>query len=139
MSEKLKAIIERSKEMWNIGALTIADEIFAEDFVIHYPSDPSFCDLKGYKNFVSETHKNIPDFNVKIVNMIAEDDKLACRWEVSVTHKVDFFGIPVTGKKATWTGITAYRHDSGKIKEALYGEDALGMLQHLSTAIVLGH
>ena len=131
MSEDLKAIIKRSKELWNTGDLAIADEIFAEDFVLHYPFDPSVRDLESYKKFISETRRGMPDFNIKIEDMIAEDDKLACRWEVSGTHKVDFFGMPATGKKATWTGMSIYRFDSGKIKEAWYSEDALGMLQQL--------
>jgi predicted ester cyclase len=49
----------------------------------------------------------MPDFHVKIEDMIAENDKLACRWVASGTHKRDFFGIPASGKKATWTGIVS--------------------------------
>jgi predicted ester cyclase len=44
---------------------------------------------------------------------------------------VDFFGIPASGKKATWKGMSIYRFYSGKIAEAWYSEDALGMLQQL--------
>jgi predicted ester cyclase len=73
----------------------------------------------------------MPDIHVTIEDMIAEGDRLACRWECSGTHQVDFFGIPATGKKATWTGVTIYRFDSGKIVEAWWAEDALGMLQQL--------
>jgi len=131
MSEDLKAIIQRSKEMWNTGDLKIVDEIYAQDFVNHYPFDPSVRDLESFKKFVVECRKGMPDLNVAIEDMIAEGDRLACRWVCSGTHEVDFFGIPATGKDATWTGVTIYRFDSGKIVEAWWCEDALGMLQQL--------
>jgi steroid delta-isomerase-like uncharacterized protein len=131
MSEDLKALINRSKEMWNTGNLKIVDEIYAQNFFNHYPFDPSVRDLESFKKFVAECRKGMPDLNVLIEDMIAEGDRLACRWECSGTHKVDFFGIPATGKKATWTGVTIYRFDSGKIVEAWWSEDALGMLQQL--------
>ena len=131
MSKDLKDIINRSKEMWNTGNLNIVDEIYAKNFVNHYPFDPSVRDLESFKKFVTECRKGMPDLNVTIEDMIAEGDKLACRWVCSGTHKVDFFGIPATGKKATWTGVTIYRFDSDKIVEAWWSEDALGMLQQL--------
>jgi steroid delta-isomerase-like uncharacterized protein len=131
MPEELKAIIKRSIEMWNTGNLNIINEIYAHDFVNHYPFDPSVRDLESFKKFVTECRKGMPDLNVTAEDMIAEKDRLACRWVCSGTHKVDFFGIPATGKKATWTGVTISRFDSGKIVEAWWSEDALGMLQQL--------
>ena len=131
MPEELKAIIKRSIEMWNTGNLNIIDEIYAHDFVNHYPFDPSVRDLESFKKFVTECRKGMPDLNVTAEDMIAEKDRLACRWVCSGTHKVDFFGIPATGKKATWTGVTISRFESGKIVEAWWSEDALGMLQQL--------
>jgi steroid delta-isomerase-like uncharacterized protein len=132
MSKDLKATINRSKEMWNTGNLNIVDEIYAKSFVNHYPFDPSVRDLDSFKKFVTECRKGMPNLSVTIEDMIAEGDKLACRWVCSGTHEVDFFGIAATGKKATWTGVTIYRFDSsGKIVEAWWSEDALGMLQQL--------
>ena len=131
MSEDMREIIKRSVELWNTGNLTIADEIYAIDFVNHYPFDPSISDHESYKNFIAECRKGMPDLNVKILDMVTEEDRLACRWNCSGTHKVDFFGIPASGNKATWTGATIYRFESGKIAEAWWSEDAVGMLQQL--------
>ena len=54
MSEDLKAIVRRGVESWNTGDLAIADEIFAKDFVNHYPFDPNVRDLESYKKFIAE-------------------------------------------------------------------------------------
>jgi predicted ester cyclase len=49
----------------------------------------------------------------------------------SGTHKKDFFGIPASGKKATWTGMTIYRFENGKIVESWWNKDTFAMLQQL--------
>jgi len=131
MSEDLKAIGHQLAELWNTGNLSIADEIFANDFVNHDPSRPEVTDIEGYKKYLAETRSGMPDFKVDIEDMVAEEEKLASRYTVSGTFQNDFFGIPATGKKATWTGINIYRFASGKIVEAWWNKDTLTMLQQL--------
>ena len=131
MSEDLKAIIKRSVEAWNTGDLTIVDEIYAKDFVNHNPLDPSLCDFDSYKHYISEARRAMPDIHVEIKDMIAEDDKAVCRWVCSGTMTEEAFGIPATGKKATWTGMTINRYESGKIVESWWNEDLYGTLQQL--------
>ena len=131
MSEDLKAIIKRSVEAWNTGDLTIVDEIFAKDYVIHHPSDPNLSDLDSYKHSISESRRAMPDLYLEIKDLIAEDDKTVNRWEFSGTMTGEAFGIPATGKKATWTGMTISRFKSGKIVETWVNEDTFGMLQQL--------
>ena len=131
MTEKMKALTMRAEELWNEGKMAVADEMYTPNFVNHDPFLPEVNDLASFKQFISATREGMPDFHVKMEDMIAENDKLACRWVASGTHKNDFFGIPASGKKATWTGMTIYRFDSGKIVEAWWNEDCFGMLQQL--------
>jgi steroid delta-isomerase-like uncharacterized protein len=131
MTKDLKAIIKRSEEAWNTGDLSIIDEIYAPNYVMHYTFDPSISDLESYKQFISKSREAMPDLHVKIEDSIAEDDKVACRWVVSGTYTVDLFNISALGKKATWAGMTIYRFKSGKIVESWWSEDIYGMLQQL--------
>ena len=73
----------------------------------------------------------MPDLKVVSEDMIAEGDKLVSRYTVSGTFQNDFFGIPATGKKATWTGVNIYHFNAGKIVEAWWHKDNLTMLQPL--------
>ncbi len=131
MSEDLKAIIKRSVEAWNTGDLTIVDEIYSKNFVIHNPLDPNQTNLDNYKQYISESRRAMPDIHVEIKDMIAEDDKAVCRWVCSGTMTKEAFGIPATGKKATWTGMTINRYEARKIVETWWNEDIYGMLQQL--------
>jgi len=82
MTKDLKAIIKRSEEAWNTGDLSIIDEIYAPNYVMHYTFDQSISDLESYKQFISKSREAMPDLHVIIEDKIAEDDKVACRWVV---------------------------------------------------------
>lgn len=131
MSEDLKAIGRQLVEVWNTGNLSNVDEIFANDFVNHDPTRPEVTDIESYKKYIDETRSGMPDFKVVNEDMIAEGDKLVSRYTVSGTFQNDFFGIPATGKKATWTGVNIYHLTSGKIAKVWWHKDSLTMLQQL--------
>lgn len=128
---KYEATTLRAEEVWNTGELTIADEVFAPDFVNHDPSAPEVTDLASYKGFVAMVRSGMPDFHVTIDDMVTEGDEVAARWTASGTHRGEFLGIPPTGKHATWTGIAIYRFADGKIVEAWWSKDTLGLLQQI--------
>ena len=129
--EENKAITLRVEELWNTGNMTIADEIYASDFVNHDPNAPDVRDLESYKGFISMTRTGLPDFHVTIEDLVAEGDKVASRWTARGTHQGEFFCIPPTGKQATWTSIHIYRFAGGKIVEAWWIKDVMGLLQQL--------
>ena len=126
-----KAIVERLVELWNTGDLSIADKLFATDFVNHDPGRPNVTDLESYKGWVVENHTAFPDFHVEVHDMIAENNKVASRWTVSGTHKGEFLNIPPSGNKVTITGIEISRLANGKIVEVWWSYDRLGMMQQL--------
>jgi steroid delta-isomerase-like uncharacterized protein len=126
-----KAIVERLVELWNSGDLAIADEIFAADFVNHDPNRPEVTDFESYKAWVVENRTAFPDFHTEVQDMIAEGDKVASRWTVAGTHKGEFSGIPPTGVRVTVTGMNIHRLVDGKIVEAWWSYDMLGMMQQL--------
>ena len=128
-----KTIVERSEEIWNTGDAVNADEVFAADFVNHDPALTDVADLESLKGFVVLTHTAFPDFHVEVEDMVAEGDRVAIRRTVTATHRTDFMGIPATGRKIQWTGMTVYRIADGKIVESWWSYDALGMMWQLTT------
>jgi steroid delta-isomerase-like uncharacterized protein len=126
-----KAIFNRVETLWNTGDLAKIDDTFATDFVNHDPNAPDVNDLEGYKGLIVMTRTGIPDFHVTSEDIIAEGDKVVSRWTASGTHKGELFGIPPTGKKATWKGISIYRFADGKIIEAWWSKDMFSLLQQL--------
>ena len=129
--EEIRSIVYRAEELWNTGDMGIADEIYAKDFVNHDPGAPDVRDLEAYKGFIVAVRNGMPDFHVTMDDMIVEGDKVAGRWTAHGTQQEEFIGIPATGNQATWTGMTIYRLDQGKIVEAWWSKDMLSLLIQL--------
>ena len=72
-----------------------------------------------------------PDLDLKIVDMVAEDDKVVVRFEAPGTHQHAFAGIEGTGRKATWKGLVMYHVVDGKLKEAWANWDDWGLINQL--------
>ncbi|MBC8235679.1 ester cyclase [bacterium] len=132
--EENKAIVLREyEEVWHQGKLDVLDEIYATDFINHNPYFPEVRDIESYKQFfVAGTLVAFPDFHVTVEDIFVEGDKVVSRWTVTGTHEGGGpFGIPTTGKQMMWTGITINRFADGKVVEAWWIPDMLGLFQQL--------
>lgn len=131
MLEQNKAISELSTEIWNTGDLSKYDEVYSADFINHDPSRPDAADFGSLKALIAELHNGMPDYQSMVEDTIAENDKVVVRWIGNGTHTGVLTGFPPTGKHVTWTGITIYRFEKGKIVEAWWNYDMLGALQQI--------
>lgn len=118
-------------EIWGKGNLAVVDEIFAPNFVFHYPGVEVTPNREGYKKIVAEWRTPLADIEGTTEDMIAEGDKVVVRWTWSGIHKGDYMGIAPTGKQMTLTGICILRIAGGKIVEEWGEMNILGVMQQL--------
>jgi predicted ester cyclase len=69
--------------------------------------------------------------HLRVDDLISAGDTVVVRFVNSGTQTGPFMGAPATGRPAEWLGIGIYRITAGKISEAWFGEDILGMLLQL--------
>ena len=128
-TEQNKAIARRSiEELWNGRNAEVIDELFAEDY-----HDPSRKDRRAWKEEVVALFAagTPPDLHITVEDQIAEGDKAVIRWTWSFTHTVPFLGAAPTGKHISFTGISIYRVQGGKIVEGWFNNDELGLNRQL--------
>ena len=136
--EENKALIRRfTEEGWNGGNLAIFDELLPPSYVAHDPM-ATVQGPEGFKQFYVGCRTAFPDTHVAIEDVIAEGEKVVERWTGTGTHQGPFQGIPQTGKYVTITGMSISRIAGGKIEEAWFSYDALGMLQQLGVVLSMG-
>ena len=119
------------KEVLNEGNLNIADEILSPDFHDHGSPAPG---IEGFKQLFSMIAGIYPDIQVKVEDMIVENEKVAVRLTITGTQKGSFRGFPAANKKVTWTGMDFIRLSNGKMVERWGERNFLGMLQELGYA-----
>ena len=123
MSEEFnKSIVRRIwKEVWQEGNLGVVDELVDANHVLHaYPEDLAYGNgAEGFKRLISTNRANLPDAQLTIEDLIAEDDKVVTRYSVR------------TASSATTTGIWIDRIQDNRIVESWVDWDRLGFFRQL--------
>jgi steroid delta-isomerase-like uncharacterized protein len=121
-------------ELWNTGALHVADEIIAANCV-HHTFDPITPTLEngpeGAKRVVSTYRAAFPDSHFTLEDLFAEDDRVLVRWSAQGTHNGELMGVAPTHMKVTVHGMDIYRLEGGKIREIWVNWDTMGFMQQL--------
>jgi predicted ester cyclase len=68
---------------------------------------------------------------VDIEDIVAEGDRVAVRWRVSMTHLGDHLGFPATGKKGTLDGSSFLIVKDNQVMEGWNQMDLQGLMQRL--------
>ena len=133
-SDHNKTLVRRwVTELWNKGNLAVASEVFAPTY-IHRTPVATFPDLAAFLRMVSDFRAGVPDVQVAIQDLFAEDDRIVFRWLLTGTHRGTLFGIAPTNKAISHSGMTIQRVKSGKIVEAWAEFNAGGLRQYLTEA-----
>jgi len=120
--EENKALVRREQaELWNhTGNLdAAAEELFAPDRV------------EDAKQEAANVRRGFPDLESTIEDLIAERDKVVAHWRAHATHQGEYMGIPPTGNRVNFTGISIYRIEGGQIAESWGVSDDLGLMRQI--------
>ena len=128
-TEQDKALARREQEaFWAGGDAAIADELFAlrvteGDGRVVNPSD-----LAAQMRIQRVA---VPDIQIRVLDQVAEGDRVVSRLEITGTHLGEWQGIPPTGKRFTISGMVMRRIAGGKIVERWDNLDMLGFFQQI--------
>ena len=119
--EENKALVRREQEeLWNhTGNLDAAQELFAPE------------QAEAAKQVAADVRRGFPDVVSTIEDLIAEGDKVVARWRARATHQGEYMGIPPTGNRVDFRGISVYRIEGGKIAESWNVSDDLGLMRQI--------
>ena len=110
----------------------VHDELVADDYVGHFPPNPTLHGPEGLKRFNAQAVTAFPDVRVTIEGLLADGDEVAVRWTLRGTHEGELRGgVPATGRRVEVSGITISRIRNGRVVESWGNYDLLGMLQQL--------
>ncbi len=113
----------------NRGDLALVDEIFDPAFIDH--GQGQHGDRDGVKHGVAAIRRAFPDLHFDVQDEIVTDDKVVGRLTATGTMHGDLFGMPATGKTATWEEIHITRLVDGRFVEHWSLSDQLAMLRQL--------
>ena len=131
LEENNKSLVRRWNDLVNRTDFPTEEltSPLASSFVYHRPGVPDVTGLTDMRQVVETYRSAITDMRGEIEDLVAEGDKVACRW--SGDHKGELMSVAATGKATTVTGIAIYRIANGKIQEEWDYTDLFGLMQQL--------
>lgn len=135
-----KSIVRRLyEEVWNQRNLEAAKELIAPSHAVQlFDAADSGVGPEAYARNVVQFVRAFPDLKFKVMDMVAEDEKVVALWNISGTHRGEFRGIAPTGKKVSVDGITISQLADGKIMDSYVSLDLWSMMQQLDALPAMG-
>ncbi len=126
------AIVRRfADEVITQGHFDRTAEFVWEDVVEQVPFPGQGPGIEGLKDVLRSMRTAFPDIVFAVTEQIAEDDKVASRFEWTGTHQAEFLGVPATGRRVAVWGIVIDRLVEGRIKDTRIIMDILGLMIQL--------
>ncbi|WP_338875582.1 ester cyclase [Spirosoma sp. SC4-14] len=130
-TEANKAVVTRYwEDFWNKKQGDLINEITAADLKLHFPPGQAH-QPPSLKKWFETAQSAFPDVHFTMHDLIAEGDKVVCRWSYEATNTGGFLGNDATNRKVTDQGINMFRIENGKIAELWMSGDSLGLLHQL--------
>ena len=131
--EDNKALVERLLDAWNRDDFDEIEGILSPDFVNNNPPPlPGIGrDRDGMIAIMRHVKQGFPDARGEVLNLMAEGDRVVIHDRVVGTHEGEFFGVPPTGKQASWDFMHIFRIADGRIAERWGIVDAMSVMQQL--------
>jgi predicted ester cyclase len=106
------------QEVVNTGDVSAIDALMSPDFVEHEPLPPGLPQNRdGVKQLFAALHGAFGDFHATVEDEIVQGDKVVFRMTWEGSHDGDFFGVPPTGRRASFGVIDIVRVVGGKVVE----------------------
>lgn len=132
MTLSAKAIAEEyTNTVWNEKDMSVINRLMHEDLLIH----SSLGDFRGpaaMKEIVAAWLHGFPNLSVQLNQTIAEKDLVVIQWSAQGIHQGNFKHHSPTGKSVSYSGVTIYNIQEGKIIEYWAYLDLHSLLSQLS-------
>ena len=129
--ERNKELMKKFEIMINTADEKLAEELVASDAPFYTPASPKpLYGGKGYLSVVYWMRKGFSDVQWHITDMVAGEDKVAVKWELTGTHDGEFMGITPTNKKISVCVMNFYYFNKdGKVINDIAAEGMIGILR----------
>ncbi|MEJ2343171.1 MAG: ester cyclase [Gemmatimonadales bacterium] len=118
-------------EIWSKGSVELIDDLFAENFVGHFP-EGTVHGREGVRAQVSAHREAFPDWTEEVEDTIADGDRVAVRFTSRGTNLGDFLGNPPTRNRVEISEVAIFRLSDGRIVEQWVYPDILSLQRQLN-------
>jgi steroid delta-isomerase-like uncharacterized protein len=115
-------------DAYNSHRVESFDELLTDDVVL-VRNGTEVRGREAVKDVMSKLYRAFPDIEYDVDDVIVSGDKMVLRWNGRGTHRGDYFGIPPTGRTASYDGITLYELRGDRIARIWVTANVLALLR----------
>lgn len=133
MSAENKELVEKHIDLsWNKGKYGLLQQIVAKGFRYQTTFKDGFRDFDGYVEYVEDIRRAVPDLEVSIEEIMAEENKVITFSTFCGSFNRPLFGIPANGKIIAFAAASIWIIYRGKIIEQTTMIDLAGLKKQLA-------
>jgi predicted ester cyclase len=117
MEEQNRRALEEAVRRFAPATLEEYLELYSEDAVLHFLPPGLPRGRAGARLFYGAFFAAFPDAMLVLDDMFARGDKMAARFSISATHRGPFLGVAPSGRRVSFSGITIFRFEEGRVVE----------------------
>jgi steroid delta-isomerase-like uncharacterized protein len=118
-------------EAENRHDLTHHGDYLHDDIQFHQPGSEPLVGLDAYVTMMQALYARLEGFSVILDDQFATDDRVVCRWRARGTHSGEYFGLPATGKRLGFPGMSLWEFDDGKARRGWSFPDIASLMTQL--------
>ena len=124
------AVVLRHLERINRRDVQRAVDAYAPDVLFHGLSREPL-DREGTCHVLLEFMSGFPDAQLRVEDIIADENRVVVRHAFHGTHRAPYGGIPATGRLIKFDGVAVYRLANERIVEGWLGQGCPTLLEQL--------
>jgi len=133
MSTENKALVEKHIDLsWNKGKYGLLQQIVSKGFRYQTTFKDDFKDFNDYIEYVEDIRRSVPDLEVTIEEIMAEDDKVITFSTFCGSFNKPLFGMPANGKVIAFSAASIWKISRGKVVEQTTMVDLAGLKKQLA-------
>ena len=120
------ALVRRWNERIWQGDQRVFDELLDPHCLFHWLGGVS-----EVRATIARIRTSFDELDLTVEDQFAVADKVVTRWTLSGVHSGELWGVPATGKRVVYTGITINRLAHRRIVEEWCESDLIGLMQQI--------
>lgn len=133
MSAENKSLVEKHIDLsWNKGKFGLLNQIVGKGFRYQTTFKDGYRDFDGYVEYVEDIRRAVPDLEVIIEEIMAEDNKVITFSTFCGSFNKPLFGMPANGKVIAFSAASIWIIHRGKVVEQTTMVDLAGLQKQLA-------
>lgn len=130
-SRQLELVRRFYEDMWNRFDTSVFPELLDPEITFRGSLGQEKRGYDGLSDYIALIQGAFPDFHNRVLDVVADENRVFARLLYSGTHEGEVFGIQAPGRQFEYSGAALFKFREGRISDVWVLGDIHGLMQQL--------